>query len=412
MRMPIQVRCPSCGRTYAFAAPPLGKSVRCSGCTKQFRYSAIARYQILAELGRGGFGVVYRVFDPKLEREAAVKVLHTELAQQDGSSQSLHRFRNEAKLLAQIVHPNIVPLYEADQHEGKLYLVTALIRGRHLDARLSSQGLLDPRRAVSLTLPLLEALHYVHATYHICHRDVKPANIMVGDGDSIFLMDFGLAVCHDQDTSRITTNGTTLGTPAFMPPEQAEGEIAKIGPHSDQYSAGIVLYYLLTGQVPFRKPMPAILVEISQAAPPTLSSLRPDLDPELDRIVLKALEKDPRRRYPDCRSFANALRDWSQRFGSVAIAGRMPSSVSGGRDLRDLLSAATIVPGSAAPTTAMPAAGPRVTSKLWAVAAGALLTATLLAAGAYFLLRDKGTSHAPTAPTTHRKGQRDVWEGE
>ncbi|MGH7223533.1 MAG: serine/threonine-protein kinase [Gemmataceae bacterium] len=389
----------------------MGKSVHCSNCDKRFRYSAIARYQILEELGRGGFGVVYRVFDPKLEREAAVKVLHAEVAQHDDANQALHRFRNEAKLLAQIVHPNIVPLYEADQHKGRLYLVTALIRGRPLDTRLSPQGILDPRRAAALTVSLLDALHYVHATYHICHRDVKPANILVGDGDSLFLMDFGLAVCHDQDTSRITTNGTTLGTPAFMPPEQAEGEIAKIGPHSDQYSAGIVLYYLLTGQVPFRKPMPAILTEIATVPAPRPTSLRPDLDPELDRIVLKALEKNTQARYPDCRTFADALRDWSQHGGSVAVGGRA-ASATGGRDLQNLLHAATIGAAGSLVPAAAPTTGPRAASKLWAVVAGALVTATLLVAAGYFLLRDKGASHAPKAPTTHRKGQRDIWEGE
>lgn len=410
--MATRIRCPSCGLTSACAAAPLGKTLRCSGCAKRFRYNAIARYQILEELGRGGFGVVYRVFDPKLEREAAVKVLHADVAQQEGSVQSLRRFRNEAKLLAQIVHPNIVPLYEADEHKGRLYLVTALIRGRPLDAGLSPHGSPDPRRAATLTIALLEALHHVHATYHICHRDVKPANILIGDGDSLFLMDFGLAVCHDQDTSRITTNGTTLGTPAFMPPEQAEGEITKIGPHSDQYSAGIVLYYLLTGKVPFRKPMPAILTEISTVPPPPPSSLCPDLDPALDRIILRALEKDPHARYPDCHTFADALRDWSQGCAPIAYSGRPPGSAAGRQETQNLLHAATIgVTRSSVPAGPAPTTGTRAASKLWAVVAGALLTATLLGAGGYFLLHSSDfLRHAP--PTTHRKGQRDIWESE
>lgn len=405
--MKTQIRCPSCGRTYAIAAGLEGKSVRCPGCAKPFRYNTIGRYQILEELGRGGFGVVYRVFDPKMEREAAVKVLHAEIAQQDGSAQSLKRFRNEAKLLAQIVHPNILPLYEADQHNGRLYLVTALIRGRHLDALLSPHGPLDPHRAVALVIPLLEALYYVHSTYNICHRDVKPANVMVGDGDSVFLMDFGLAVCQNQDSSRITTNGTTLGTPAFMPPEQAEGDLARIGPHSDQYSAGIVLYYLLTGQVPFRKPMPAILGEIITASPSRPSAFRPGLDPVLDQLVLRALEKDPRARYPDCRAFAEVLRGWSQRSlaGGISQATPLPSAARG--DMHNLLNAATV--GASAGT--VPAAGPRTSSKIWAVVGGVLLAGTLLAATGYFVLGSKG-KRATTAPTTIRKGDKSTWEGE
>ncbi|HKI36715.1 MAG TPA: protein kinase, partial [Gemmataceae bacterium] len=282
--MAATIRCPACGRTYPLKSQAEGKSVRCQECTHQFRVSHIGRYQVLEELGRGAFGVVYRVHDPKMDREAAVKVLHAEVMRQAGSADTLHRFRNEAKLLAQIVHTNILPLYEADQHDGQLYLVTALIRGRRLDELIPEHGFADPRRAIDFVIPLLEALHYVHSSYGICHRDVKPANIMIGEGDCLFLMDFGLAVCQDQDASRITTGGTALGTPSYMPPEQAQGELKKIGPASDQYSAAVVLFHMLTGQLPFRKPMPAILHEIIATPAPRPSSLRKGLGADMDRI--------------------------------------------------------------------------------------------------------------------------------
>jgi serine/threonine-protein kinase len=385
--MANRVRCPACGRTYALAAQAGGKTATCNECGHQFRVRAIGRYQILEEIGRGSFGVVYRVFDPKMDREAAVKILHAEVAQNDPSGETLHRFRNEAKLLAQIVHPNILPLYEADQHNGQLYLVTALVRGKRLDSLIPEGGFPDPHRAVALALPLLEALHYVHTTYGICHRDVKPANVMVGDGDSLFLMDFGLAVCQARDTSRITTSGMALGTPAYMPPEQARGDLASIGPWSDQYGAGVVLFHLLTGQVPFRAPLPALLGEIVSSPAPAPSSLRPDLGAELDRIVLKALEKDPGARHQDCRTLAEHLREWSRGSGT---------SVSSGRRLRG------------------PATGAGSWSKAAAIAAWAVLAAAVLSTAAYFLWPNKGgpAGRPPAASSPQHKGERNIWEGD
>jgi serine/threonine protein kinase len=382
MRMATQVRCPKCGQTYAIAASLDGKSARCPECGHRFRVDLIGRYQVLDELGRGSFGVVYRVFDPKMAREAAVKVLHPEVAEGNGSAESLRRFRNEANLLAQIVHPNILPLYEADQHEGQFYLVTALIRGRQLDELIPAGGFPDPRRAVAFVVPLLEALHYVHSTYDICHRDVKPGNVMVGEGDSVFLMDFGLAAYSAQGAARKTTKGTALGTPAYMPPEQAQGDLANIGPWSDQYSAGVVLYHLLTGRVPFRKPFPALLNEIISAPPPPPSALRPDLGPEMDRIVLRALQKDRRARYRDCREFADRLRDWSSRF---TVSGRAPAGSGGGVGL-----------------------------KTWVAIIGALLSAIVVGAIGYFAIWKGGFKPPPppaTQATTH-KGEMGDWKGE
>jgi len=382
--MAATIRCPACGRTYPLKSQAEGKSVRCQECTHQFRVSHIGRYQVLGGLGRGAFGVVYRAHDPKMDREAAVKVLHAEVMRQAGSADTLHRFRNEAKLLAQIVHTNILPLYEADQHDGQLYLVTALIRGRRLDELIPEHGFADPRRAIDFVIPLLEALHYVHSSYGICHRDVKPANIMIGEGDCLFLMDFGLAVCQDQDASRITTGGTALGTPSYMPPEQAQGELKKIGPASDQYSAAVVLFHMLTGQLPFRKPMPAILHEIIATPAPRPSSLRKGLGADMDRIVLRALQKNPGARYADCHEFATALREWS---------GRYTATVTGG---------AVGLPDVAVAT------GSGRSSKLWGILLGALLTAGLLGVGAYFLFFKKpGTVATPSSaapPSTRKKG--------
>jgi hypothetical protein len=175
-----------------------------------------------------------------------------------------------------------------------------------------------------------------------------------------------------------------------MSPEQAAGELANVGPWSDQYSAGVVLFHLLTGQVPFRKGFPAILIEIGTALPPPPSSLRPDLGPEMDRIVLRALEKDPSLRFRDCREFADVLRDWCGRYTAAVIG------------------------GSRAPAPPPRTSGAGVSSKVWAAVVGALLTAILLGAGGFFLFRhrDTGPGLSPSAPATTPKGQRKNWEGE
>jgi serine/threonine protein kinase len=210
---------------------------------------------------------------------------------------------------------------------------------------------------------------------------------MVGEGDSFFLMDFGLAVYHSRDAKRITVRGTALGTPAYMPPEQAAGDLAGIGPWSDQYSAGVVLFHLLTGQLPFCKPLPAILTEIVSEAPPCPSALRPDLGPEMDRIVLKSLEKDPRARYRDCHEFAEALRNWSDRYTASVLTG-------------------AVRPGH------MPKAGSWRSWKVW-TAVGVVLTAIVLTAGGYFLWGNRGTGRerSPASPTT-RHGERHIWQGD
>src|SRR5579884_79754 len=304
------LHCPGCGATFV-AAVADGKTVRCRDCARPFRVSHIGRFQVLSELGRGGFGVVYRVYDPRMDREAALKMLQREVLGGDKAEVNLKRFRNETKALARIVHPNIVPLYEAGEQNGCPYIVTALIDGKPLDALMPTDGFLEVPRAVRIVGTLLEALHHVHAKYGLSHRDVKPSNVMVGDGDAVYLMDFGLVFRHDQTSTRLTTEGSALGTPSYMSPEQVLGVPDRVGPWSDQYCAGVVLFQLLTGRLPFEAPFPQIYKDIVWTPPPDPHALRPALDPDLSRIVLRALEKEPPKRYADCHEFAEALNRWS-----------------------------------------------------------------------------------------------------
>ncbi len=169
---------------------------------------------------------------------------------------------------------------------------------------------MEASRAVRLVLQLLEALAYAHER-GVLHRDVKPANIMLDDHDHLWLMDFGLAGWVGQGEGRMTQDGTVMGTPSYMAPEQAAGQVQRVGPASDQYSAGVVLYELLTGALPFEGgPMPVLVYNIIHTGPPRPSQWRADLDPALEATCLKALAKSPEDHFADCRAFGDALRAW------------------------------------------------------------------------------------------------------
>src|SRR5262249_39081226 len=202
------------------------------------------RFELREVLGRGGFGVVYRAFDPLLDREVALKVPLFSRAER----KKAERFLNEARAAARLRHPNIVAFYEIGEADDRLFLAAEYIQGKTL-ADVVKVSRPSIAQSVRWVLELAGALNYAHSQ-GIVHRDIKPQNIMIDAGGRPQIMDFGLAKRVDRD-STMTVEGALLGTPAYMPPEQARGEIDKIGPQSDQYSLGVVLYELLTGQKPF-----------------------------------------------------------------------------------------------------------------------------------------------------------------
>jgi serine/threonine protein kinase len=269
------------------------------------------RYLVEYEVGRGQFGVVYRALDQRLDRYVAVKMVWPEALD---SADAVRRFHEEARILCRVHHSNVPAVYDEGEHQGNPYIVFPFIKGRTLKDAIPAIGLSDPVRATLLAARLAEALHEVYSKHNIVHRDVNPANVMQQEGDenSLYLMDFGLAACRQFDLMRATRSGTVMGTPRYMSPEQARGEVAAIGHRSDLYSAAVVLYELLTGRTPFEAPqLHALVLEIILEPPPVPSSLRPGLDPRLDAIVLKGLEKDPAMRYQTGKEFAEALVQWA-----------------------------------------------------------------------------------------------------
>jgi serine/threonine protein kinase len=272
----------------------------------------IGRFLLRRLLGEGVFGRVYLAHDPQLDREVALKVAKPEHL---ASAERRERFFREARAAANLRHPHIVPLFEMGQDGPHAYLASAFIKGRTLEAarKDAPRGQFAPRLAAWIVLHLAEALDYAHSQ-HIVHRDVKPANILL-EGQGLdpdrppvpLLMDFGLAA-RLVDDARLTHDGTILGTPLYMAPESCSGTSGSALPASDQYSLGVVLYELLTGQTPFAGPIQAVLLLHQTQEPPAPRKLRRDLPRDLETIVLKTLEKDPRRRYPSCQELADDLR--------------------------------------------------------------------------------------------------------
>ncbi len=343
--MALSTRCPDCGKSVTVREESVGKRVRCPACSSVFQVDSVdfqdadtvgeaeeaamteagpagescqtepagtlgtlGRFELREVVGRGGFGTVYRALDPVLCREVALKVPRS--APGDGQAS---RILPEAKAAARLRHPNIVAVFDAVTDGAAGYIASEYVRGEPLSSvihRREEAGLSsDCREAAQWVRDLARALHYAHGE-GIIHRDVKPHNVMMSVVDEKpnrpQLTDFGLARQVETDTT-VTSENTLLGTPAYMPPEQARGEVDKIGPWSDQYSLGVVLYQLLTGQTPFEGSTQQVLMDVIQTPPRALRAVRPDVPQPLEAICLKAIRKDPADRYADCQEMADDL---------------------------------------------------------------------------------------------------------
>ncbi|HMF16423.1 MAG TPA: protein kinase, partial [Gemmataceae bacterium] len=264
----------------------------------------IGRFQIRSLLGQGRFGTVYRAYDPQEDREVALKVAQPIVA---ADPRLLKRFLSEAKAAVRLHHPHIVPFYETGSDGNYHFLVSAFIEGQTLAALLEEVPA-SFRQAAQVVQALAEALAYAHDE-GIFHRDVKPANVMIDREGHPRLMDFGLAHRNDALT-KLTRVGSLLGTPGYMAPEHARGYDREPQPASDQYSLGVILYVLLSGQTPFSGPPKIVLFHTLNTEPPPLRTLNPQVPEELEQICARAMSKRPEDRYPTCHELAAALRNW------------------------------------------------------------------------------------------------------
>lgn len=262
-------------------------------------------FELLNEIARGGMGVVYQARQVSLNRIVAIKMI---LAGAFASEEEVKRFLYEAEAAAQLNHPSIVPIYEIGQHDGQHYFSMGYIEGTSLAKRLLG-GPLPPAEAARLVQQVAEAVEYAHSR-HVIHRDLKPANILIDSRGVPCVSDFGLAKRLEAD-SALTGTGQILGTPSYMPPEQAAAKFDQIGPWSDVYSLGAVLFAALTGRPPFQAATPLdTLLQVQQQEPVSLRTLNDKIPVDLETIVLKCLDKSPARRYATAQQLADEL----QRF--------------------------------------------------------------------------------------------------
>ncbi|MBL8796131.1 MAG: protein kinase [Planctomycetia bacterium] len=266
---------------------------------------SVPGYEILAELGRGGMGVVYKARHVGLRRLVALKMI---LAGVHLGPGDLRRFQSEASAVAGLQHLHIVQIYEIGAHDGRPYFSLEYIEGGSLAQKLRD-GLLPPREAAEIIEKLARAMHYAHQR-GIVHRDLKPANILLTSDGQPKVTDFGLAKRVRPGVQQ-TQTGTVMGTPSYMAPEQAMGRVKEIGPASDVYSLGAILYEVLCGQPPFRSETPLdTMLQVASEEPPPLSQLQPRLPRDLQIICMKCLQKEPQKRYPSAQHLADDL----QRF--------------------------------------------------------------------------------------------------
>lgn len=263
---------------------------------------AIPGYEIISELGRGGMGVIYKARQNKLKRIVALKLI---LAGARASPDDLTRFRREAEAAAQLQHPNIVQVYEIGEHDDSPYLSMEFVDGGSLSDRLRT-GPQSIRWAAQTVETLARAVQLAHQR-GIIHRDLKPSNILLTHDGIAKIADFGLAKRLEGDKDQ-TQSGTILGTPSYMAPEQAGGQSRIIGPCSDVYSLGAILYELLTGRPPFRTERPLdTLMQVVSREPDRPRSIKPAVPRDLETICLHALAKEPRQRYASAKELADDL---------------------------------------------------------------------------------------------------------
>jgi serine/threonine protein kinase len=255
------------------------------------------RYRVLNRIGSGGMADVWCAEDTHLQRKVALKVLHHRFAQ-DG--EFVERFRREAEAAAGLQHPNVVGVFDRGAVEGTYYIAMEYLEGRSLKELITSG--LTPPQAVAITRQILEAAKFAHR-HGVVHRDLKPQNVIVDDEGHATVTDFGIARA---GVSEITQTGSVMGTAHYLSPEQAQG--LDVTPSSDLYSIGVVLYEMLTGQVPFEgeSTVAVALKQVSQA-PQRPSALNPEVSPALDAVVMRALAKEPTQRFADADGFLAAL---------------------------------------------------------------------------------------------------------
>ena len=303
---------------------------------------SVGPYTILEQLGQGGMATVYKAYHPALERYVAIKVLHPAFTQDPAF---LNRFRREAKLVARLEHPNIVPVYDFAEHQGKPYLVMKYIPGKTLKARLAESPL-TAQEGMRIVVAVGAALSHAHAG-GILHRDLKPSNVLLSDEGPVYLADFGLARIAASGESTLSSD-MLMGTPQYISPEQARGD-KNLDAGTDIYSFGVLLYEMVVGRVPFNADTPYSVIHDHIFTPlPPPSVLNPKVPQAVERVLLRALAKARGDRYPTIDAMVRAFRS--------AVSGR-PEEAAATAALERDVAVTAVQPALASKATSAPAEG-------------------------------------------------------
>jgi len=358
---------------------------------QRLRMVLAGEYEVEHELARGGMAVVFKATEVGLRRMVALKVLPPELGL---TARAAERFKREARMVAEIDHPNIIPVYRVGQIGGILFFVMKFVEGKSLDAILQEQGALSVPVSLYVLRAAARALAYAHAC-GIVHRDVKGANILIDSDGRVMVSDFGVALRSSDVT--LTVDGTVIGTPPFMSPEQCAGRRA--GPQSDQYSLGIVAFQMLAGSVPFHADTLAGVMHHHFFTPvPDLTLVRDDVPAQLLDVVRRSLNKDPERRFQATRDMLTAIeatafserdRQKSERTLQHLVQGRAVKKIAT-RGLPPLAEMPTLAM-QAAPTIPRPQGRRRLST----VQLAGLTAAGLVALGGVWLLARPARVPAP-----------------
>jgi serine/threonine protein kinase len=276
-------------------------------------------YRIINQVGRGGMATVYKAYQPSVDRYVAIKVLPSQLAE---SREFATRFQQEARIIAKLEHPHILPVFDYGESDGVAYFVIRFMDAGTLKEKMIEGRPLPLAEIDRLFTQLAGALSYAHG-HGIVHRDLKPANVLIDSQGNVFLTDFGIAKLLESASPRLTQTDAIMGTPAYISPEQAQGHT--VDQRSDIYSLGIILYEMVTGSVPFtaETPLAVLFKHISDPLPPP-SLIKPDIRPAVEKVILKALAKDPRDRFSTAAEF---VAGWGRALDTVehiAAAGTVP----------------------------------------------------------------------------------------
>ena len=342
----------------------------------------IGDFEIVRELGQGGMGVVYEARSERLGTNVALKVIA-----ENAKDYELQRFQIEARAAARLRHEHIVRVLEHHQtRAGRHYLAMQLIDGEALDEAIEAEGPLEPGEVVRMGIELADALAYAHES-SVLHRDIKPSNVLLDRERRAYLTDFGLAKVLDSSTYSLTNTGDLVGTPCYMSPEQARGDRHRVGPPTDVYGLGATLYHALTGALPYSgASITEIVLRIVSHDPEPIRSLAPDVPPELERIVLRCMAREPSQRFASAGELASELRRLRRK---LEPAPRRPATRRYEGPVDEPLAPA---PG---PTPAPAQPVERVGLKLAAV----VLLTGIVAGLAYDLLRGEPSGAPPASPS-------------